>query len=257
METPAVNIDDIFNFNSTISITGTDEMPSDNSFDLLQTVTGAFDPNDKICLNGTTVVPSQIGKYLNYVINFENTGTAAAVNIVVKDEIDGAKFDVASLQVLESSHAMNTKVTGNKVEFIFPNINLAPEAHGRVVFKIKTKNTLVTGNSVTNKADIYFDYNFPVATNNATTTFQNLGIGDVQIDNSIAISPNPVNDVLNIKAAGIIKSVELYDVQGRMLVAKIADTNYSDFDVSAISSGVYFVKIKTSEGVKTERILKK
>ncbi len=56
---------------------------------------------------------------------------------------------MASLQLTSSSHPQVTKITGNKVEFQFENINLpaeiddAPGSNGYVAFKIKTKNNLV------------------------------------------------------------------------------------------------------------------
>lgn len=38
--------------------------------------------------------------------------------------IDATKFDVASLIPLNASHDYTTRIIGNKVEFIFENINL-------------------------------------------------------------------------------------------------------------------------------------
>jgi hypothetical protein len=66
-----------------------------------------------------------VGKELHYMIRFENTGTASAVNIVVKDMIDMDKFDISSLVPLEwKSSVYVTRISiGNKVEFIFENIN--------------------------------------------------------------------------------------------------------------------------------------
>jgi hypothetical protein len=88
--------------------------------------------------------------------------------------IDLAKFDIATLVPLKSSHDFFTRINGNKVEFIFENINLDfndATNDGYVVFKIKTKPTLVVGNTFTNNANIYFDYNFPIT----TYVGQNLG----------------------------------------------------------------------------------
>ena len=45
-ETPAVNINDILHYVATISTNGQDETPIDTIFELDQTVTGSFDPND-------------------------------------------------------------------------------------------------------------------------------------------------------------------------------------------------------------------
>jgi hypothetical protein len=174
METPAVNVGDVLSFNAVIYPYSTDEMPTDNSFNLRQIVVGSYDPNDKTCLEGTQIPVEKIGDYLHYLIRFENTGTYAAENIVVKDMIDTAKFDIRSLQLTETSHSCWVRVIGaNRAEFIFENINLPftePDKYGYVAFKIKTKPNLVLGDAVTNQADIFFDYNFPITTNLATTT---------------------------------------------------------------------------------------
>jgi hypothetical protein len=99
-------------------------------------------------------------------IRFENKGTAEAQNVVVKDMIDTSKFDVSSLVVTQGSHPFVTRITEtNKVEFIFENINLPFDDatnDGYVAFKIKTKPSLVVGDSFSNTASIYFDYNFPI-----------------------------------------------------------------------------------------------
>ncbi len=151
----------------------TDDTPQDNTFAFNQTIVNSFDPNDKTCLEGSSVSTEMVGQYLHYMIRFENTGTAPAQNIIVKDIIDITKYDLSSLIPLTGSHPFTTRIVGtNKVEFIFENINLPSEPDsndGYVAFKIKTKPTLVAGNSVANSASIYFDYNLPIVTNTATT----------------------------------------------------------------------------------------
>ncbi len=261
-EIPAVNNGDVLNFSASIDPISGDETVNDNTFALTQTVLGSYDPNDKTCLEGNTIVPERIGEYLHYLIRFQNSGTAAAENIVVKDIIDTTKFDITSLQLTSASHNYNTKITGNKVEFIFENIQLPAEidneaaSHGFVAFKIKTKNNLTLGNSVSNKADIYFDYNFPITTNEATTTFATLGVNQIE-NKSVAVFPNPVNDILTITSKGNLTSIQLLDVQGRLLATYLESEEKASINLSDKASGVYFVKIFTENGVKLEKIVKK
>ncbi|WP_298221557.1 T9SS type A sorting domain-containing protein [Flavobacterium sp.] len=260
-EIPAVNIGDNLHYVATISTNGQDETPADTVFEFDQTVTGSFDPNDKTCLEGNTITPEMVGGYLHYLIRFQNSGTAAAENIVVKDIIDTTKFDISSLQLTSTSHPQVTKITGNKVEFQFANINLPaeidnePGSHGYVAFKIKTKGNLIIGNSVANKADIYFDYNFPIETNTATSTVALLGINQVE-NKSVSIAPNPTKNKITITSKGNITSVQLFDVQGRILETMTASAEQLDFDLSQKTTGVYFVKIITEKGTKTEKIIK-
>ena len=258
MEIPAVNIDDLLSFNAVATITGlTDETPDDNTAILKQLVVGSFDPNDKHCLEGATVNPQRIGDYLHYVINFENTGTAPAENVVVRDIIDESQFDEATLQVLGSSHPVATRINGNRVEFFFNGIELQASEHGYVVFKIKTNSALQTNDSVVNKADIFFDYNFPVATDPATTTFSVLGTDKFTEDNSVSVYPNPAGDFLKVQAKELIKSIELFDVQGRIVHTSIVESKEITMNLNRYSKGIYYLRVHTDGGIKSEKLIKK
>jgi hypothetical protein len=47
-----------------------------------------------------------------------------------------------------------------------------PESHGYIVYRIQPKSDVVVGETIHNTASIYFDYNLPVLTNDATTLVQ-------------------------------------------------------------------------------------
>lgn len=259
MEAPAVNNGDILNYTATISTANTDETPTDNTFTLDQTVVGSYDPNDKTCLQGETIAPTEVGKYVHYVIRFENTGTYPAENVVVKDMIDLTKFDIATLVPLKSSHDFFTRISGNKVEFIFENINLDfndATNDGYVMFKIKTKPTLVVGNTFTNNANIYFDYNFPITTNTYTTTVAALSAQDFDFGTYFTLYPNPAKDVLNIQAKeGLaVNSVEIYNQLGQIVMAITNTVN--SVDVANLASGTYFVKVNTEKGSANAKFVK-
>ncbi|RZJ28046.1 MAG: T9SS type A sorting domain-containing protein, partial [Flavobacterium sp.] len=251
-----VNVGDHLAFNSQISPIATDDSPIDNNFDYNQTVVGSYDPNDMYCIEGDVVAPDQIGNYLHYVINFENTGTDIAENVVVTDEILASQYDINSLQVVNSSDDVDISVDGGKVTFFFHDIKLPIGGHGNILLKIKSNGALAEGDSVLNNANIFFDYNLPIATNNAETLFQLLGLPDQQIDNAITIFPNPSHGMVNIKAATNIQSVQVYDVQGRLLQTSLRNGNDVSVDISSQQTGVYFLKITSDKGIKTERILK-
>jgi uncharacterized repeat protein (TIGR01451 family) len=259
METPAVNGGDVLNYTATI-IGATDETPNDNIFTLNQTVVNSFDPNDKTCLEGTTITPSMMGQYVHYVIRFENTGTFAAQNVVIKDMIDTTKFDITTLVPQTSSHEFVTRITNsNKVEFIFENINLPfddANNDGYVAFKIKTKPTLVLGDTFSNSANIYFDFNFPIVTNNATTTIAILNNQDFEFNSMFSLSPVPTKDVLMIttKESVVMTSVSIYNTLGQLIQV---NTNPNEtIDVSGLESGSYFIKIISDKGVATGKFVK-
>lgn len=262
MEIPAVNNNDILKYTAVITTSVTDDVPNDNTFVLNQRVLGSYDPNDKTCLEGTTITPDKIGEYVHYMIRFENTGTANAQNIVVKDMIDTNKFDINSLVPMKGSHSFVTNVSsGNKVEFIFENINLPfddANNDGYVAFKIKTKPTLVNGDTFSNTASIYFDYNFPIVTNTATTTIAALNNQDFEFSNYFNLYPNPVHDVLNIttKETITISSVSIYNTLGQLVVVIPNAQNTKTIDVSNLTTGNYFIKINSDKGTSNTKFIK-
>lgn len=251
-----VNINDVLTFTASILPQAGDENTSDNLYVYNEVVIGSYDPNDITCLEGDVVSPAEIGDYLHYMIRFENTGTAEAENIVVRTEVNPADFDINSLQLLNTSHPVNAKITGNVVEFIFQNILLESGGHGNVLLKVKSKDTLQQGDNVNKRANIYFDYNYPVATNEAETIFQALSNPDFEQDQSISVYPNPTKDKVNVSGDFTLQSVQLYDVQGRLLQTQLANDNQSIIDISVHSNGVYFIKVTSDKGIKVGKIVK-
>ena len=260
-DNPSLNSGDILTYNAALSYPGTDETPSDNTFDLTQTVVNSYDPNDITCLQGEQIEPTQVGEYVHYRIRFENEGTASAVNVVVKNVIDDTKFDLTSFQPLGGSHDYFTRVReGNIVEFIFEDINLDfndATNDGYILYKIKTRNTLVEGDSFDNSAEIYFDFNPPINTNTyVTNVMATASTRDVQ-DRTVALYPNPAGSQVQIRSDNRIQSLQLFDLQGRRVISEC----YQDGDsqqslvLEGIGSGVYFLKAETSIGVSTQKLI--
>jgi hypothetical protein len=263
IQTPAVNIGDQLNFTAIINPMSGDEYLLDNTNSLKQIVVGSFDPNDKTCVEGNTVGQDMIGQYVHYVIRFENTGTFAAENIVVKDMIDLTKFDLGSLIPISSSHSFVTRIANNgKVEFIFENIQLPFEDasnDGYIAFKIKIKPSLVVGDTFTNNASIYFDYNFPIITNIASTTIQVLGNQDFEFSNYFNLFPNPASDVLNIQTKNTIElnALSVYNTLGQLVLVISEVSQIDAIDVSNLRTGSYFIKLMTDKGITGSKFFKK
>jgi hypothetical protein len=239
-----------------------DEMMDDNSSVLQQTVVGSYDPNDITCLEGNTIAPAMVGDYVHYLVRFENTGTFAAENVVVMNPIDPAKFDLSTLVPLSGSHNFRTRISqGNKVEFIFENISLPfddANNDGFVSYKIKTKPTLVLGDTFSNTAAIYFDYNFPIITNTETTTISALANPDFDFGRFFTLYPNPANDKLNIvKTAEItVSSLSIYNMLGQQLVRIPNAAHIHTIDVATLQSGTYFIRITSDKGSSSMKFIK-
>lgn len=140
-------------------------------------IVDSYDPNDK------TVVPQGITENhyvkpdtrLNYRIRFQNTGTDTAYTVIVTDTLSEL-MEIESLTMTNTSHDYNLNIVGGKPHVLvwtFNDIDLVdsitdePNSHGFIKYSISPKAGLTDGTIVNNEADIYFDFNPPVRTNNA------------------------------------------------------------------------------------------
>lgn len=258
METPPLNGGDVLHFTTSIAESGVVQ-PFPNNHLLNQTLVNSFDPNDKICLEGETIGTDFIGGYVSYKIRFENTGTFPAQNIVVKDIIDTSKFDISTLTPVIGSHNFYARIAGNKVEFIFENINLPfddASNDGYVVFKIKLLPSVTQGINFSNQANIYFDYNFPIITNTTNSVIENLGVASFDFENQFTIFPVPTTNVIQLisKDNLVISDIELYNSLGQIIQKAIG--NQQSIDVSNLSKGSYYLKIKTENLTFVKQFLK-
>jgi len=250
-----VSVGDALNFTAGAIATG-DVLPADNTHLLNQQVVASYNPSSITCIEGTSAPVAAIGDYLHYVVRFANEGTEEVANVVIENEFNPADFDINSVEILNSSHPVTATITGNTMRVVAQNVSLASGGHGNILFKAKSKASLNQGASISSQARIFYDYQGAVTTDGATTTFDILGINNPVIDTSVAIYPNPANSIVNIKADALLQSVELYDVQGRLLQTVLVSDVTATIDISGNPAGIYFVKVTTDKGIKAEKIIK-
>jgi hypothetical protein len=261
---PTTNIDDELVSIATINPVTGDETEEDNTFELLQTVIGSYDPNDITVLEGDEIFIEDADKYLHYLIRFQNTGTASAINVNVENILDD-KLDWTTMQLESLSHTGRVEITdGNMVNFIFNNINLPdsttdePNSHGFIAYKIKPKSNVVLGDTFLNTAAIFFDFNPAIITNTVSTTIV-APLSVVEFDeNQLSIYPNPTKNTVLIKATQLIEMVTVYDINGRLLTTNVPKINQSEMEVNlnGLSEGIYFLKVQTNFGTQTQKIIK-
>ncbi|SFN63815.1 conserved repeat domain-containing protein/Por secretion system C-terminal sorting domain-containing protein [Bizionia echini] len=264
---PTVNSDDVLNFTASVLPSMNDYSPDNNTYDLEQIVVNSFDPNDKRVVQGNTITTDETSNYLDYIIRFQNTGSANAINVKITDNLH-PNLDWSTLSVTSASHDYNVNlislniVNGNNVEFSFDNINLPsemqnePESHGYIAYKIKPINSIGEGDVMSGNASIYFDYNLPIITNTVSTEVVNpLSNDEFFIDNNVVIYPNPAVDVIFIKKKSNtqLHSVKLYNIQGRELINLKGNINY--IDTREIASGAYILKMETNFGNLNKQII--
>jgi hypothetical protein len=74
----------------------------------------------------------------------------------------------------------------------------------------------------------------------------------------IGIYPNPVSSKATVVTVGeiLLRSVQVYDLSGRMVGDVKANNNRAEFDLSGYNNGVYMVMVQTNEGTKIHKIFK-
>jgi len=224
---PVNNMGDTLIFLAQINPVANDETAYDNSFVLPQLVRASFDPNDKECLEGSQIDISSINNYLHYLIRFQNVGNDTAFNVVIVDTLSN-NLDWNTVEFIDGSHPCHISQKNNKLEFFFADIQLPykainePASNGYIAFRIKPKNTLSIGDSLNNKAAIYFDFNFPVITNTATTILRSLPIIPVRLE-YFSGSKQRSKNLLTWKAS--------------------ATNGFTNFSIERSNDGIHFISI--------------
>lgn len=264
MDNPPLNDGDVITFLSCILPTENDYDPTDNCFELKQVVVNSYDPNDKRCLQGDILPPDKVGEWLTYMIRFENTGSADAVNIRVTDIIDTAVFDVASLKPIDASHPYHVEIlNGNQVHFVFPEIYLPFDDEnndGYITFRIRTRDDLILGDMITNQASIFFDFNFPIITNNAITEVKEQNVftkNQFRSDVDVDIFPNPTQGDVVISSPYPIYEVAIMTTDNKVvqLIKNINPSVELPLSLSSLNKGIYIVELRTKEGVGVEKLI--
>lgn len=246
-------------YTAAVSMDGTDTEIENNVYSLNHIVVNSFDPNDITVHEGSFVHIDQADEYLHYTIRFQNTGTAPAVNIRVENELD-ANLDWDTFDPIAASHYYRvTRYDGNQLEFMFPNIFLPdstsnePGSHGFITYRIKPKADIAINDVVSSTAGIYFDFNAPVITNTATTTFGVLSLSGND-EKHVSIYPNPVTDELHIAVSqGVLQHIEIYDLNGRLCHTA---GGQDIVNAQQLSPGLYILKVHTDTGTSSFRLIK-
>jgi len=233
-----------------------------NNYDtIVQIITAAYDPNDKLVMPEGYGTLGYIlhGERLTYTIRFQNTGTDTAFTVVLRDTLS-PHLDISTILFEAWSHDMTYELhTGNELFFIFNNILLPdsnvnePESHGFVRFSISPKSGLAEGTQVTNTAYIFFDYNPAIITNTMLNTYVSqipLSSPALQKEKpKLTLYPNPSSERIFINLPEHTRKAEVYDINGRLLRQITPQSPVLEINISDLPAGMYFVKLYTGNGV--------
>jgi uncharacterized repeat protein (TIGR01451 family) len=260
---PTVTLGQLLTNSVSTTIPSEDINILNNNSSISQIIVGSYDPNDKVESHGGKIVHSTFSSndYLTYTIQFENTGTANAENVSVNDILD-AKLDETSIKMINASHSYILNRIGNTLNWNFNGIELIPNGKGSLTIQIKPKPGYTVGDIIPNTASIFFDFNPAIITNTFNTEFVSaLNISEFEIkDNEFVVYPNPTNGIVTISSkinSNIIDTIIVNNILGKTILSKEINSFSSEIDLSNVSKGIYFIKIKSGELESVMKIVKK
>ena len=212
---------------------------------------GSFDPNDKRSFNQAGRESDRVDKdeFITYHIRFQNTGTDTAFTVRIIDPLS-PYLDLGTLEILSASHPYTYEITdGPSLVAVFKHILLPdsttnePASHGFLKFRVKPLPSFDYGTTIPNKADIFFDFNDPVLTNEAITVIlPSVGLHDRRALIDFTVFPNPAKDILELQIAEthrhMIDAWTIYDKSGRIMSQAAYQQDHS-LDVTLLAPGVY------------------
>jgi uncharacterized repeat protein (TIGR01451 family) len=249
-----------------LSTANTDADPANNTLVHGVTVTGSFDPNDKLAVTSTgntSVWHIDEDEWIDYTIRFQNTGTDTAFNVVITDTLPSS-LDPGSILLGAGSHAHTWELRdAGTLKFYFPNI-LLPDSnvneaasHGFVSFRIKPHEPVLPGTIIENIANIYFDFNEPVITEPSVLVAEfSSGIKE-DMTSDVRVFPNPNTGMFTIVANGQkLQRIELHGVDGRLIRTMPMQGEQMMIDMTDLATGHYMLRLFNSEGTTTRPIIK-
>jgi len=137
----------------------------------------SYDPNDKREYPDREGVENLtlMDEDIEYTVRFQNNGNDTAFLVKIVDPLD-PNIDPSSVRVMNSSHPVETCIEGTELIFLFEDILLVdsttnyPASQGFVTFRCNVKEGLAEFTPAHNQADIIFDTNVPIVTNQTINT---------------------------------------------------------------------------------------
>jgi uncharacterized repeat protein (TIGR01451 family) len=248
-----------------INPTPLDADTTNNVYDFCYQAVNSYDPNMKE-VYPVNVLPGY-DDWFTYTIHFQNTGNAPAFNIRLRDTLD-ANLDINTFEVRGYSHPAIVSINGNNLTVRFNNIMLPDSttdyegSMGYFQYRIKPLPNLPLGTQIENTAYIYFDYNAPIVTNTTQNNFQTVvsTINRNDDTNQLKVFPNPANEILNINLQNNnIENCIITNALGQTVYNSANEINANhkiQLNISNLSAGVYFVKVRSGSGSYTAKFVK-
>ncbi len=217
-----------------------------NKDTLHQTVVAAFDPNIKVAYPSEIV---ETNDEIKYYIYFENLGNDTALNVTVVDTFQSLLSIKDAAYLSTYPFYVEPTIGQSTLTWHFENIHLPARktdslhSWGFVSFRVKLNKNAKKGDTIYNKAAIFFDYQKPVITNNAKVTFKKNNSIQSETSKQVLLYPNPSKGYFNVemKTSGVI---EIYNNIGQLVFETFIDQKGVVILPETLSNGLYILKLK-------------
>ncbi|WP_055445461.1 T9SS type A sorting domain-containing protein [Lacinutrix himadriensis] len=202
----------------------------------------SFGYNNSDPVAGTFNSGSASGTFSGNIVKMVDGYGTLSMNVVGSGTYSGTVTRLKMLQTvtLDLPPFLNNAGTATQTSYYYYD-----NSNGNLVFRSNTINI-----------------NIPIAGIDDTTTVSEvylvtlLGLEE-NVYNEISVVPNPVQSILNVnlKTPTAIKSIVVFDLNGRQVLS--TTNNTTAIDVSALQAGMYIVQVQTDRAVLTKKFIKK
>ncbi|MBX2891891.1 MAG: T9SS type A sorting domain-containing protein [Saprospiraceae bacterium] len=255
---------------ASVTPTSGDPTPDNNVSTLFNTVVGSFDPNSVFAYPARNGNPRDGGDILRnvdrtitYQIFFQNTGTAAANLVIVRDTMD-ARLNLATIRNITASHDLKVSIEGDNdvLVFKFPNINLPDSTAdyansiGSIQYEIDLMPNLPVGTEVLKQAAIYFDFNSPIITNeNVLKVAETSSLTTVaKANNTLVLFPNPADHYVGLRSESG-GELSIFNAMGSLVSRQFVNPGLQRVSTVDLPNGIYLMRLDAGGLVQTGKVV--
>jgi hypothetical protein len=85
---------------------------------------------------------------------------------------------------------------------------------------------------------------------------KSVDVEEFEMDTDYSIYPNPFSNTITINSSEVITNVNVYNLQGALIMSEVTNDNTVELDLSTLKSGAYIIKANSSSEVFTNTIIK-
>lgn len=179
------------------------------------------------------------------------------MNFTFKYQYTPAEGDTAFalVQLLDTNNAQSAQVLWQGMWIEYEEVATAQQAALTTWQQVTANNGTINAAVITfgsSLGNFYYDTPAPLGTtfivDDVSWTYKNVGVEEIT-NASALVYPNPTSNVLNIEVKNTeASSLNVYGVDGKVVLTSSLTGAQSTVDVSNLNNGVYFYNISTIDG---------